>query len=65
MVKPAALSPRAGWSRWADRAIARGHDEAGRAARFLDAADPRHPGLKGLSPEDRTAISARLHAASK
>lgn len=65
MAKPAPLTPLASWSAWADRAIARGRDQAARAGRFLDAADARHPDLKGLSPEDRTAISARLHAASK
>lgn len=63
--KPAPLPPRAVWSLWADRAIARGRSDAGRAARFLDDADPTAPDLKGLSPDDRAAISRRLHLAAK
>ena len=35
------------------------------ASDFLDAADGKHPDLKGLSPDDRAAISRRLHDASK
>ena len=64
MAKPA-NDPEKDWTRWADRAVERGAKEAARAARFLDAADPRHPNLKGVSPETLTALRERLHAAAK
>lgn len=64
MAKPA-NNPEADWTRWADRAVERGAKEAGRAARFLDAADHRHPNLKGVSPETLTALRDRLRIAAK
>ena len=53
------------WSAWADRAIRRGKAEASRALGFLDRAPADHPDIKGLAPDQRAALRARLERASK
>lgn len=62
----APIHPFAIWAAWGDRAIRSGdRQDCARRARFLDALPSDHPDLKGVTPDERARLFARLKRAAQ